>query len=74
MRHRLEYLVVRALIAAVRLLSVRAVAGAGRAVGFLSYLFDRSHRRIAEGNVAAAFPTRTNTSAAFCSKCSSSAP
>jgi KDO2-lipid IV(A) lauroyltransferase len=59
MRHRLEYLVVRALIAAVRLLPARAVAGAGRAIGFLSYLFDRAHRRIAENNVAAAFPTRT---------------
>jgi KDO2-lipid IV(A) lauroyltransferase len=59
MRHRLEYLLVRALIGGVRLLPAGAVAGAGRAVGFLSYVFDRSHRRIAESNVAAAFPART---------------
>jgi KDO2-lipid IV(A) lauroyltransferase len=59
MRHRFEYLMVRLLIAVVGLLPARAVAALGRGIGFLSYTFDRSHRRIAAQNVAAAFPARS---------------
>jgi Kdo2-lipid IVA lauroyltransferase/acyltransferase len=58
MRHRLEYFAVRLLILLVRVLPGPAVSMAGRTLGMLSYAFDRSHRRVAEQNVAAAFPGR----------------
>jgi Kdo2-lipid IVA lauroyltransferase/acyltransferase len=58
MRHRLEYLAVRLLILFVRILPGPAVSLAGRILGTLSYVFDRTHRRVAEQNVAAAFPAR----------------
>jgi KDO2-lipid IV(A) lauroyltransferase len=59
MRHRFEYLTVRMLIAAVGLLPAGMVTRLGRGIGLLSYTFDRSHRRTAEQNVAAAFPARS---------------
>jgi KDO2-lipid IV(A) lauroyltransferase len=58
MRHRLEYFAVRLLILVVRILPGPAVSRAGRALGMLAYAVDRSHRRVAERNVAAAFPAR----------------
>ncbi|HKT80604.1 MAG TPA: lysophospholipid acyltransferase family protein [Vicinamibacterales bacterium] len=58
MKERLEYLLVRSVIAIVRLLPAPVVPRVGAAVGMVFYLFDRSHRRIAEENVAAAFPRR----------------
>ena len=59
MRHRLEYLLVRSLIAMVRLMPRRLVPRTGAVVGFLCYMLDRAHRRTAEQNVAAAFPLRS---------------
>jgi KDO2-lipid IV(A) lauroyltransferase len=58
LKERLEYLLVRSVIAIVRLLPAPVVPRVGAAVGMVFYLFDRSHRRIAEENVAAAFPRR----------------
>jgi KDO2-lipid IV(A) lauroyltransferase len=59
MRHRLEYLAVRALLACLRVLPVAVVERAGAVLGLVAYLFDRAHRRIARRNVAAAFPARS---------------
>jgi KDO2-lipid IV(A) lauroyltransferase len=58
-KHRLEYFGVRLLLALVRVLPAPVVRSLGTFVGLASYLFDRGHRRIAERNLAAAFPTRT---------------
>jgi KDO2-lipid IV(A) lauroyltransferase len=60
-RHRLEYLLV---------MTVRALAGGlpeplsramGRAIGWTFYLLDGGHRRLAEAQLTAAFPTRTRS-------------
>lgn len=59
LRHRLEYIGVRALIGAVRFMPPAVVQACGSALGLTFYTLDRSHRRVAERNVAAAFPTRT---------------
>ena len=59
-RHRLEYLGVRMLIVAVRLMPPAVVDACGSALGLAFHTLDRPHRRIAERNVAAAFPTRTS--------------
>jgi KDO2-lipid IV(A) lauroyltransferase len=59
MRHRLEYLAVKALIALVRVMPAAVVNGCGTLVGELFYFIDRAHRRVAEQNVAAAFPGRS---------------
>ena len=59
MRHRLEYLIVRALISTVRLMPEALVSASGSALGLAFYTFDRAHRRIAERNLATAFPLRT---------------
>jgi Kdo2-lipid IVA lauroyltransferase/acyltransferase len=59
MRHRLEYLAVRAVVACLRVLPVALVERAGALVGLGAYAFDRPHRRIARRNVAAAFPGRS---------------
>ena len=61
MKHRLEYLAVRALIAAVRFLPSALVGAAGAFIGLAVYVLDRKHRRIAHRNVTAAFPTRSAT-------------
>lgn len=58
MRHRLEYLIVSWLIRAVRLMPDRLVRALGSALGLAFYTFDRAHRRIAERNLATAFPSR----------------
>lgn len=59
MRHRLEYLLVRALVACVRVMPYGVVRAAGTVLGRAFYLIDGAHRRIAERNLAAAFPART---------------
>src|SRR5690606_11862395 len=56
---RLEYLVVRAIRAVLRILPHAAVRGLGAAVGQLFYLLDRKHRRVALTNLAQCFPTRS---------------
>ena len=58
MKARLEELAIRGLIGLVRLVPASMVDGVGMAVGRLSYWCDRRHRRIAEQNLAAAFPKR----------------
>lgn len=58
-RHRLEYIGVRLLIVAVRFMPAAMVDACGSALGLTFYTLDRSHRRVAARNVAAAFPTRT---------------
>ncbi len=60
MRHRLEYLIVRALIAIVRVTPFALVRAAGTVLGLTFYVIDRPHRRIAERNLATAFPLRSN--------------
>ena len=59
MRYRLEYLLVRAVVAWVDRLSVEQARRWGARLGRLVYLLDRRHRRIALRNLAAAFPART---------------
>jgi KDO2-lipid IV(A) lauroyltransferase len=58
MRHRLEYLVVRALIVAVRVMPEAAVRACGAILGLAFYALDGAHRRIAHRNLATAFPAR----------------
>jgi KDO2-lipid IV(A) lauroyltransferase len=58
MRHRLEYVIVRALIAIVGVMPPFLVQAFGTALGQAFYIVDRAHRRIALRNLAAAFPTR----------------
>jgi len=58
-RHRFEYLTVRALIVLVRLMPGPLVRACGSLLGFAFYAIDRPHRRIAERNLAAAFPARS---------------
>lgn len=58
-RHRLEYAGVRFLIGAVRFMPPAVVDACGAALGLTFHTLDRAHRRVAERNVAAAFPTRT---------------
>ena len=60
MRHRLEYVIVRALIAIVRVTPFVLVRAAGTVLGLTFYMIDRPHRRIAERNLATAFPLRSN--------------
>jgi KDO2-lipid IV(A) lauroyltransferase len=58
MRHRLEYLIVRALIAMVRVMPPFLVHGCGTLLGQAFYAVDGAHRRIALRNLATAFPAR----------------
>ena len=58
MRHRIEYLLVRVLIALVRIIPVALVRAGGSMLGLAFYTLDRAHRRIAQRNLAAAFPAR----------------
>jgi Kdo2-lipid IVA lauroyltransferase/acyltransferase len=55
-KHRLEYLAVRAVGAALRPLPYPAVRSCGAGLGSLFYLLDRPHRRIALANLKGAFP------------------
>ena len=58
MRHYLEYLGVRILIAMVRVMPGTLVDRSGALLGRAVYRFDGTHRRVAERNVSAAFPAR----------------
>src|SRR5262245_10265582 len=59
MKHRIEYALVRALIALVRFMPGRLVRASGTALGLAFYTIDGAHRRIAHRNLAAAFPGRS---------------
>jgi Kdo2-lipid IVA lauroyltransferase/acyltransferase len=61
MRHRLEYLIVRALAALARLMPDAMVLWLGALLGRALYTFDGAHRRIAERNLAMAFPVRSES-------------
>jgi KDO2-lipid IV(A) lauroyltransferase len=58
MKDRLEYLIVRGLIAVVSVMPDSLVRACGTLLGLTFYTVDRAHRRIAERNLAAAFPAR----------------
>jgi KDO2-lipid IV(A) lauroyltransferase len=58
-QHRLEYAAVATARAITRLFPMRAVLAMGTLLGRLFYLVDRGHRRLALGNLRAAFPSRT---------------
>ena len=58
-KRRLEYLGVRLLLAVVRVLPGALVRSFGTFVGLASYVVDRRRRRIAERNLAVAFPVRS---------------
>jgi Kdo2-lipid IVA lauroyltransferase/acyltransferase len=57
-RHKLEFLAVRGVIALVRVAPRAVIDACGSTLGGTFYLLDRRHRRIALENVAAAFPGR----------------
>src|SRR6267378_6982129 len=58
-KHRLEYLIVRAVAFLLGLLPMAAVRACGAALGRFAYVADVRHRRIALENLAAAFPERS---------------
>ncbi len=60
MRHWLEYLAVKSIALAVRPFPLPMVRSAGEVFGFLFYLVDRVHRRVALVNLKVAFPNRTD--------------
>jgi KDO2-lipid IV(A) lauroyltransferase len=57
-RHRLEYLAVVALRRALALLPHAVVRALGATMGFLFYVLDGKHRRVAMTNLSQSFPTR----------------
>lgn len=59
MKRRVEYAVVRAVAAAVRLLPLSAARAAGAALGRAAYHVDRFHRRVALDNLSHAFPSKS---------------
>jgi KDO2-lipid IV(A) lauroyltransferase len=59
MRHRLEYAGVVMLRAVASVLPYPLLWLCGTALGYLVYLLDGAHRRVASSNLAAAFPRRT---------------
>lgn len=59
MRHALEHALVRALLVFVRLAPGTVVRAMGTLLGLTFYVLDRAHRRIAERNLATAFPARS---------------
>ena len=59
MKHRLEYIAVRAAAALVHPFSMAHVRGFGARLGRLAYALDARHRRVALENLAAAFPGRS---------------
>lgn len=58
-RHRIEYLLVRVLQTVVGLMPDALVLACGDVTGVAVFLLDRSHRRVAEANLARAFPSRS---------------
>lgn len=59
MRHLLEYLIVRLIIGVVRFMPHRLVRACGTFIGLAFYASDRAHRRVAQRNLATAFPVRS---------------
>ena len=59
MRHRLEYLAVRSVVGIIAVMPGAVARACGAMLGLAFYLFDGPHRKIAQRNLAAAFPTRT---------------
>jgi KDO2-lipid IV(A) lauroyltransferase len=59
LRQRLEYLAVATARTITRFTPYPVLRVFGTAVGYLFYLFDRAHRRVASENLAAAFPLRS---------------
>jgi KDO2-lipid IV(A) lauroyltransferase len=59
MKHRFEYLAVAAAIGFVRWLPLAVALRLGAGVGFLTWMLDVAHRRIALRNVEAALPARS---------------
>jgi KDO2-lipid IV(A) lauroyltransferase len=57
-QHRVEYAAVMTARGLARIAPMSAVLGAGTLLGRLFYTFDRAHRRLALGNLEAAFPGR----------------
>ena len=60
MRQRLEYLIVRAVMAIVRVSPDWLVSAMGTTVGLVAYAVDGKHRRVALSNLHAAFPGRSD--------------
>jgi KDO2-lipid IV(A) lauroyltransferase len=58
-RHRLEYWAVLAVRELAAILPRRLVRPAGTCLGLVFYVCDRGHRRVADANLATAFPQRT---------------
>jgi Kdo2-lipid IVA lauroyltransferase/acyltransferase len=58
-RHQLEYLAVRALVAIIGVMPAPLVRGCAKLLGLAWYTLNRSRRRIAQANLAAAFPLRS---------------
>jgi len=58
MRHRLEHAIVRTLIGLVRIVPGPLLRAGGTLLGLAFYAVDRAHRRIAQRNLATAFPSR----------------
>jgi KDO2-lipid IV(A) lauroyltransferase len=58
-RRQLEYLLVRSLQAIIRVMPDPLVRASGDAMGALFFILDRPHRRVAEDNLARAFPSRS---------------
>jgi KDO2-lipid IV(A) lauroyltransferase len=59
LRHRIEDLGVQLVTAAVRPMPPALVSACGSLLGLMFYAVDRGHRRVAQRNVAAAFPGRS---------------
>jgi KDO2-lipid IV(A) lauroyltransferase len=57
-RHRLEHAIVRFLLALVHTVPGPLVRASGTVLGLMFYTVDRAHRRIAQRNLATAFPSR----------------
>ena len=60
MRHRIEFFAVAGARALVGVLPHGVVRALGAVLGLMFYTFDRSHRRVALGNLAQSFPQRTD--------------
>jgi len=58
-RYTAEFLIVRLLLATMRVMPGPLVRGCGSLLGLAFYVADGAHRRIAERNLEAAFPTRS---------------
>ncbi len=61
LRQRVEYLIVRGLMAIVRVVSDAVATAIGTGIGLAAYAVDGKHRRIARENLAAAFPGRSES-------------